>query len=551
MLIKFPYNESLISQIKEIPGRKWDPKERGWSIPDQYLILAADALEDFYPTVSERVRIYAERLSPQTITINELSSALSPQELTSEVAIEALRSVRERLNLPYSLFPYQELGVAFLEETPYKGAIVADAPGLGKTIQTLAWMSLHTELRPVLIVVPASVKLNWAREIKKWLPSEQAQVIMTGKDTIDLEAGIYIINYELFWRKEETFKHIRPAITVFDECTYLKERKAKRTQAAIALGKRSKYVLGLSGTPIINRPMEFFNILNLINSDQFPNWFQFGKRYCDGQHNGYGWNFNGSSHLKELQSSIKPFMIRRKKEDVLKDLPPKRREFLDMELTGNIYSDYQATETEWMSTVQIIQTSQLNDNDSYINILAKLGLMRHILGRAKGEVAIEHIKNFTQGEEKLLVFGHHQDVLSIIEDSMKKANISYVRVDGSTPNQARQDAVDRFQTEEDCLVFLTSTAMGMGVTLTAASNALFVERQWSPSVEEQMEDRIHRIGQTKGVVIWYMQATNTIDELLANIVESKRQLLAELLDSGQKTNNKSMMKELMAEMSRG
>jgi len=400
-------------------------------------------------------------------------------------------------------------------------------------------------------MVPASVKLNWAREIEKWLPSEQVQVIMTGKDVINPKAGIYIINYELFWRKEAAFKHIKPAITVFDECTYLKERKAKRTQAAIALGKRSKYVLGLSGTPIINRPIEFFNILNLIDSDQFPNWFKFGLRYCDGQHNGYGWNFNGSSHLKELQSSIKPFMIRRKKEDVLKDLPPKRREFLDMELTGNIYSDYQATETEWMSTVQIIQTSQLDDNDSYINILAKLGLMRHILGRAKGEIAIEHIKNFTQGEEKLLVFGHHQDVLSIIEDSMKKANISYVRVDGSTPNQARQDAVDKFQTEEDCLVFLTSTAMGMGVTLTAASNALFVERQWSPAIEEQMEDRIHRIGQTKGVVIWYMQATNTIDELLANIVESKRQLLAELLDSDQKIANKSIMRELMEEMSRG
>jgi len=297
--------------------------------------------------------------------------------------------------------------------------------------------------------------------------------------------------------------------------------------------------------------MEFFNILNLISEDQFPSWFKFGLRYCDGQHNGYGWNFNGSSHIKELQQSVQPFMIRRKKEDVLKELPPKRREFLYMELTGNVYSDYQATETEWMSTVQIIQTSQTDDNDSYINVLAKLGLMRHLIGRAKGETAIEHIKNFTQGSEKLLVFGHHQDVLSIMEEDMKKADIAYVRVDGSTPNQTRQDAVDKFQEDKDCLVFLTSTAMGMGVTLTAASNALFVERQWSPAIEEQMEDRIHRIGQTKGVVIWYMQATNTIDELLANIVESKRQLLSDLLDSDSKTTNKSILTELLEEMSRG
>ena len=551
MLIKFPYNETLISEIKEIPGRRWNPEERGWSIPDQYLVLAADVLEGYYPNISERVRVYAERLSPQTITTNELGSAIDPEELSTEVATEVLSTVKKDLDLPYPLFPYQELGVAFLEATPHRGAIVADAPGLGKTIQTLAWMSLHPELRPVVIVVPASVKLNWAKEISKWLPSEQTQIIMKGKDKIDLEADIYIINYELYWRKDKAFESIDPAVTVFDECTYLKERKAKRTQAAIALGKRSQYVLGLSGTPIINRPMEFFNLLNLIDEDQFPNWFKFGLRYCDGVHNGYGWNFNGSSHIKELQQLVQPFMIRRRKEDVLKELPPKRREFLYMELTGNVYSDYQATETEWMSTVQIIQTSQMDDNDSYINVLAKLGLMRHLIGRAKGEAAIEHIKNFTQDGEKLLVFGHHKDVLGIIEEGMKSADISYVRVDGTTPTQTRQKSVDIFQEDKSCLVFLTSTAMGMGVTLTATNNALFVERQWSPSVEEQMEDRIHRIGQTKGVVIWYMQATNTIDELLANIVESKRQLLSELLDSGNKTANKSVLTELMEEMSRG
>ena len=138
----------------------------------------------------------------------------------------------------------------------------------------------------------------------------------------------------------------------------------------------------------------------------------------------------------------------------------------------------------------------------------------------------------------------------MLEDFVKKEQISYVRVDGQTPTVKRQPAVDKFQTDDSCLVFLASTAMGMGVTLTAASNALFVERQWSPATEEQMEDRLHRIGQKKGVTIWYMELESTIDEKMSNLVENKRELLSTLLDKNIKTENRSIMQELLADLSR-
>ena len=469
--------------------------------------------------------------------------------MVTAVGVKALKDIKEQLQLEYELFPYQELGVAFLETVPTRGAIIADAPGLGKTIQALAWMSLHPELSAI-IVVPASVKLNWARETNKWIPDRSVQVIMSGKDEIDLSADVTVVNYDLLWKLKDKLGELQAEIAIFDECTYLKEAKAKRTKAAIFLGKLAKYVIGLSGTPIINRPLEFFNMLNLIEPNQFPSWFKFGLRYCNGEHNGYGWQFNGASNTQELQSLIKPFIIRRKKEDVLTELPPKRREMLHIEMPGNIRSDYIAAETDLMTTVRIIQTSQEDANDIHSHALSKLGLLRHLVGLAKAEVAKDYVKNLIQAGEKLLVFGHHHDVLDYLEDFLKKEKIGYERVDGTTANKLRQPAVDRFQEDEDKLVFLTSTAMGMGVTLTAASNALFVERQWSPAIEEQMEDRIHRIGQQKACTVWYMQLESTIDERMATLVESKRELLSTLLDKNTNVDNTSIMQELLADLAR-
>ena len=549
MIVKFPYNKEIINRIREIPGRKWMPEEKGWEIPNRYLYRAAEAVDSHYPNVAESIRIYANRLAPKQAAVEELSSVLTPDNLSTQAGIEALQRIKKELNLGHLLFPYQELGVAFLDTVPTQGAIIADAPGLGKTIQTLAWLSLHPEFSTI-VVTPASVKRHWIREAQKWIPDRSVQVIMSGKDKIDTSVDLTVVNYDLLWKLKDELVEIKADVVVFDECTYLKEAKAKRTKAAILLGKTSKYVIGLSGTPIINRPIEFFNILNLIEPKQFSSWFKFGLRYCNGEHNGYGWEFNGTSNTKELQSLIQPFIIRRRKEEVLTELPPKRREIIYIEMPGNIRADYVAAETDLMTTVRIIQDNQQNANDVHNNALAKLGLLRHLVGLAKAEMANDYIKNFTQDGEKLLVFGHHHDVLDMLEDFVKKEQIGYVRVDGQTPTVKRQPAVDKFQTDDSCLVFLASTAMGMGVTLTAASNALFVERQWSPATEEQMEDRLHRIGQEKGVTIWYMELESTIDEKMSNLVENKRELLSTLLDKNIKTENRSIMQELLSDLSR-
>ena len=407
--------------------------------------------------------------------------------------------------------------------------------GLGKTVETLAWLSLYPKRRPVMIVAPASVKRNWYREIQKWLPDEPIQLINSSKDEFEADKNFYIINYDLIWRMEEKIYDLSISTTIFDEVTAIKESKAKRSKVAKQIGKDSKYVLGLSGTPILNRPIEFFNFLNLIKPDQFSNYFKFGLRYGNPKSINIkggrkSWSFPGATNLQELRNLLKPIMIRRSKQQVLTELPDKRRETLYLDLPSKLTKEYRTTERD---LIQQLKDFKQDPNLQKSDLLATLAALRHIVGHAKVENACEFIRTFVDSGDKLVVFGHHRDVLDAIETILKQENIKFVRADGSTKNEDRQERIDIFQNNPEYQIFLATTAMGMGVTLTAASNSLFVERQWSPAMEEQMEDRLHRIGQKRGVIAWYLQVENTVDERMEKIVREKRSILEQVLDANE------------------
>jgi SWI/SNF-related matrix-associated actin-dependent regulator 1 of chromatin subfamily A len=249
-------------------------------------------------------------------------------------------------------------------------------------------------------------------------------------------------------------------------------------------------------------------------------------------------------------------MIRRKKDEVLTELPDKSRQNIYIDMPGNYFQNYRAAELDLIKSLKDINPDEEEDEESkeYDNkqmyLLSKLNLLRHLVGLAKADAAEEIIANFVDSGEKLVVFGHHHDVIDTMDTYLTKRKIGHVTVDGRTPSKDRQDAIDKFQENENCMVFLASTAMGMGVTLTAASNALFVERQWTPGMEEQMEDRIHRIGQNRGVFIHYMQVENSIDSKMAKLVEYKREVLAAVLDGErQRDRGTSIIKELLADLS--
>jgi len=556
MLVKFPYNKELIEEIKNIPGRAYDPNEKGWNIPDRFLPWAADMIQNYYPNIADVVRDFATITNPKP-DMGNLTTAKDIDELDAQYSQKTVQDIKNRLQMPYDLYAYQEIAVAFLEERnkDNRGALIGDQPGLGKTIETLAWLSLNPSKLPALIITQASIKRSWYREVEKWLPSASVQMLDQGKDIVDYEADIVIVNYDLIWRKgiEEQLLKRKFPVVVYDEVTDIKEPSAKRTKTAKKLGKRAEFNIGLSGTPILNRPIEFYNILNLIEPTQFTSHFKFGMRYCNGYHNGFGYVFKGSSRIDELREQIQPLMIRRLKSDVLTELPAKSRRTIFIDMPGKYYQDYVAAENNLVETLRSLPSGKISDEyeENRMWLLSKLNYLRHIVGLAKAEEAQEIIKNFVDAGEKLVVFAHHHDVMDLIDNYLTKDKILHVAVDGRTPGPARQDAIDKFQTDPDCMVFVASTAMGMGITLTAASNALFVERQWTPGIEEQMEDRLHRIGQTNAVLAHYMLIEGSLDEKMDKLVDNKRLILDEVLD-GEKNRDrgKSIINELLAELAR-
>jgi len=555
MLIQFPYNKELIEEIKNIPGRTYSPTDKGWIIPDQFLIMAAEMIRPYYPFVADTVRDYSTIFTPPSTT-TDMTMARDIDDLDERRSKKAVKEITDRLQMPYDLYPYQEIAVAFLEERDKvsRGALVGDQPGLGKTIEALSWLSLSPK-RPVLVITQASIKRNWYREIEKWLPGSIIQILNQGKDIINPDADFVIINYDLIWRKgiEEQLLKRKFPVVIYDEVTSIKEPSAKRTKAAKKIGRRAEFNIGLSGTPILNRPIEFYNILNLIDPKQFTSHFKFGMRYCNGHHNGFGYVFKGSSHINELREQIKPLMIRRLKEDVLTELPAKSRRTIYIDMPGKYYQDYIAAENNLVETLQALPSGKVSQEyeDSRMWLLSKLNYLRHIVGLAKAEEAEEIIKNFVDAGEKLVVFAHHHDVMDLMDEYLTKDKVNHVKVDGRTELKNRQTAIDTFQDDPECMVFLASTAMGMGVTLTAASNALFVERQWTPGIEEQMEDRLHRIGQTNGVLVHYMQVEHSLDEKMDRLVENKRAVLNEVLDGEiNRDKGESIIHELLAELAR-
>jgi len=559
MLVQFPYNKELIDEIKSIPGRKYRPNDRGWEIPEAFLPTAAEMIRPHYPNIADTINDYFT-LTSDGPTLEDMSTAKVEEDLSESDSLKILEDVRERLNTPSPLYSYQELAVAFLEaRIGTRGALIGDQPGLGKTIEALAFCSLHPQVKPILVVTQASIKRNWYREVEKWLPNTSIQIIDQGKDKVDPDVDVVIINYDLIWRSniEKQLLAREFQIVIFDEVTYLKERSAKRTKAARKLGKAAEFTIGLSGTPILNRPIEFYTFLNMISPKQFSSQFQFGMRYCNGYHNGFGYTFKGASRVSELRQLIHPLMIRRRKDEVLTELPDKSRQNIYIDMPGSYFQNYRAAELDLVQSLKSLSPDAEEHDDAsqeYENkrmwLLSKLNFLRHLVGLAKAEAAEEIITNFVDSGEKLVVFGHHHDVMDTMETYLTKKKIGHVKVDGRTPNQDRQALIDRFQEDEDCMVFLASTAMGMGVTLTAASNALFVERQWTPGMEEQMEDRIHRIGQNRGVFIHYMQVENSIDAKMAKLVEYKRDVLAAVLDGEkQRDRGESIINELLSDLS--
>jgi len=514
--IEFEFNRELIAEVKKLPGAKYLPKTKSWS---------CSTLEE---SISKLKALHFE--------MEDLRISL---QVKGESGLDKLNS-RNIAGIKRTLFPYQAEGVDFIERVGGNG-LIADEMGLGKTIQALAYLQLHPELRPALIVVPASLKRNWQREIEMTMSTACESQLLNGKKNYQLKGDIFIINFDIVADWAVYLSKINVKIMIVDEIHKIKNNKAKRTKAVKWLKKRIPQFIGLSGTPITNRPVEFYNAIEMINPDLFGNFWKFGQRYCDAKNTGFGWDFSGATNTDELHKLLtQSIMIRRLKKDVLKDLPDKIRSYVPIELTNS--TEYNRARKDFLKYVEETKSFEAAEKAAEAETLTMINTLRQLAVEGKMKQLIEWIKEFLETDEKLVLFAVHKATIDLV---MQEFGELAVKIDGSVSNVNRDEAVQQFQNNPKIKLFVGNIqAAGVGLTLTASSNVAFMELPWTPGELLQAEDRCHRIGQKNAVNVYYLLAAGTIEEDMAKLLDSKRMVLDSVLD-GKITETTSLLQDLM------
>jgi SWI/SNF-related matrix-associated actin-dependent regulator 1 of chromatin subfamily A len=430
-----------------------------------------------------------------------------------------------------------------------KGVLLADAMGLGKSIQSVGVINAVEDIKQVLVICPASLRLNWKKELEKWLVRNMSMwVVDGGKQEAWSQAEIIIMNFDVVAKHALRIARLDIDLLIVDEAHYLKSPKAKRTVAIVGEGKtkgiQAKRKLFLSGTPITNRPIDIFPVLRALQPDGIgKSGFAFGKRYCDGfrEHVGRGkkvWNFSGASNLAELQKRLRETcMIRRQKEDVLKELPDKRHQIIEIAREGGRSEEDDAIlegMADFEAAVELAKAGTKEDYKlavlklkSFIEVsFNRMSERRHEDALAKVPHIIEHLKDALEAGP-VVCFGHHVDVLEAIRDGIDDVVIGMII--GKTKNEDRQAQVERFQNGEIQLM-LGNSAMEVGLTLTASSHVVHAELDWVPATMNQRSDRCHRIGQKNSVLIQYLVFEDSLDAKMARTLVAKQRVISASLD---------------------
>jgi SWI/SNF-related matrix-associated actin-dependent regulator of chromatin subfamily A-like protein 1 len=538
--IEFKWDKDLLELVKSIPGRKYQDTAQGkfWTCP-----LTLDTVW--------KLQKWGFTLDP--LLLNRITSKEEPDK---PIIIPTFK---------IDLFPFQKEAVAFIDKK-YGRAIVGDEMGLGKTITALAWLELHPEERPAVIVVPSSLKYNWVQEINKCLSNPDVQVLSGTEPSFKITAPIVISNYEIIAHRfaNKTIDGVKqkvevpntgwidplialqPKVLIIDEIHHIKESSANQTKAVIKLGKKCQKVIGLGGTFILNRPIEGYNALKLIDPAQVPaTKFEYGMRYCAGRHNGFGWQFNGASHTEELHSIIKRVMIRRLKADVMKDLPSKIRSVVPLEINNR--TEYENAKEDFIAWIEKNKGNEAAQRASRAQAFTRIETLKTIATKGKLNSVIEWIDDFLQYGRKLVLFTQHIAVAQSIHETYAKSSVMLI---GGTKAEEAQALVNKFQ-KNDKIKIIVGTLdnygrpLGVGHTLTAASDVAFLELPWSPGVCDQAEDRVLRIGQTADCVnAYYLVADRTVEITIAQLLDDKRKVLKAVMD-GKEVETDSLLIELL------
>jgi SWI/SNF-related matrix-associated actin-dependent regulator 1 of chromatin subfamily A len=413
-----------------------------------------------------------------------------------------------------------------------KKMILADDMGLGKTTSTII-AALETGSKKIMIICPASLKINWQREIENY--TDRPTSIIEGKKWED--ADFVIINYDIIKNfhdekntKESIILNSGFDLVVIDEAHYIQNKQAQRTKLINDFASKTTRLWLLTGTPITSRPINYYNLLNLIDSPVAVNWMAYVKRYCNGFQFRAGkrkvWNVSGASNLEELRDRTKPQVLRRLKENVL-DLPDKIITPVYLRLRSRQYEELMGDYYDWYD--------KSGDADSLTLQFTKLTQVRQCIAQEKVSSTIEICENIIEQDKKVIVFTNFTKTLEmILEHFGKKA----VRLDGSMNQRDRQEAVDKFQNDDSVKVFVGNIkAAGTGITLTSGEAVVMNDLSFLPSDHSQAEDRAYRYGQKNNVLVYYPIFDNTIEGIIYDILRKKKDIFETVMGDKESTGD--------------
>lgn len=464
-------------------------------------------------------------------------------------------------NFPEMLYPFQKQAVVeMLDISKERNILLASQPGCGKTCMASIFLEKNENAFPCLIICPASLKVNWSKEIEKWIPGHSVFII-NGRDSYadsSIRASvnnsdIVIINYDILGfddkeaskkekeriekAKEEGRKYRKAFIPVkgwavefsndfhfktiiADECQYIQSPSAIRSRAVIQVSadKRIRKVF-LSGTPFETKVRQFYNACHILAPDLFPKESDFLFRYCNPRKGYFGWTFDGVSNLEELRRKLSHFMIRHRKEDVLTQLPPKQKIPIYFDMDSSIRKKYDDMENELLSK---------KDKMHQFTYLAE---MKKVLMEVKKDISCQYVRDMLEIENKFVIFVFHIEMYDYLMDKFKDIAVG---INGGVSPLKRQSAVDKFQKDDKIKLFIGQiSAAGTGLTLTASHSLGFAEWGQTPAQMEQASDRIHRLSQeADSCQIYYLIVKDTIDEGPLSNLESHYSDIDKVLDGG-------------------
>ena len=428
------------------------------------------------------------------------------------------------LELPDALYPFQRVGVEFGIRTAGR-CIIADEQGLGKTVEALMILR-HFSPSRTLIVAPASVLENWRRETKHWL-NEDAWVVKQGKKKNDAtaKAQICIVSYDLLQKIE-----YQPEMLILDEAHYIRNQRTTRTKSVLDMSQRCKMVIALTGTPVLNRPAELWPIWQAVQPSTCPGWWAYARRYCDATKTEYGWDVGGATNTTELTQTLRTFMLRRKKTDVMKELPAIIRRVVPLRPN---------TQSKLLRKLRALAKS-----GQELTPLTRVALMGDVFAEftanAERKATLpefnDYIRNtLEQNSDKMVIFAKHHTLIQAITGILDSCQTEFITLTGKTRRELRQPLIDRFNQDKNCRVAVLSLGVGCeGLNLQSASQAIIAELDWSPSILAQAESRLHRIGQSSVVEITYLLYGRFEDRLYA-LLANKSGIIMSTVDGDNDT----------------